>query len=378
MLASKLGIRLVLWMGKTVPRPAPAEALNALTDVEITNDVEQPGDGFQLTFTLAKNKTGEYGLLQSGALDPDSRVIIGVVLGVTLEALIDGVIYHHQLSPGDQPGTSTLAVSGRDVSVMLDLEETDAAYANQPDSVIVTGILKNYARYGIGPAFQVTPTSEVPIEAERIPGQHETDLKYIQRLARRNGFVFYIEPVTMGVNKAYWGPEDRTGLSQPALSYDLGPSTNVKTLRFLNDALAPIDTSGSLVEPITKQSIRIPALPALRVPPLALSAGPARRTQRLRCTAHRNFAQASSAATAAVTGAPEPVSAEGELDTVRYGSVLRPRRKVGVRGVGRSYNGDYFVQRVKHRIQVKQGVYTQTFTLSREGTGTLTPAVRAG
>lgn len=376
MLSSLLGIRLLLWIGKTVPRPAPYEVMNALTGVEVTNDVEQPGDGFQLTFTLGKNKSGEYSLLQSGALDPESRMVIGVLLGVTLEPLIDGVIYHHQISPGEQPGTSTLTVSGRDVSVMLDLEEKDEKYDNQADSVIVNRILGNYAQYGILPPFQVTPTTEVPIETERIPGQHETDLKFIQRLAERNGFVFYIEPVTMGVNKAYWGPENRAGLPQRALSHDLGPSTNVKTLRLMNDALAPIGTSGSFVEPITKRSIRIPALPSLRVPPLSSAVGSARRTERLRCTANRNFAQASTTAVAAVTGAPEPVSAEGELDTVRYGSVLRPRRLVGVRGVGRSYNGYLFVRRVTHRIQIQRGVYTQTFTLSRGGTGTLTPAVR--
>lgn len=374
MLSSLFGIRLMLWVGKTVPRPASYEVMNALTRVEVTTDVEQPGDGFQLTFTLGKNKSGEYSLLQSGALDPESRVVIGVLLGVTLELLIDGVIYHHQVSPGEQPGTSTLTVSGRDVSVMLDLEEKDQNYGNQADSVIVDRILGNYAQYGILPPFQITSTTEVPIETERIPGQHGTDLKFIQRLAKRNGFIFYIEPVAMGVNQAYWGPENRAGLLQPGLSHDLGPSTNVKTLRFMNDALAPIGTSGSFVEPITKRSIRIPDLPSLRVPPLSSAVGSARRTERLRCTANRNFAQASTESVAAVTGAPEPVSAEGELDTVRYGNVLRPRRLVGVRGVGRAYNGDYYVRSVKHRIQ--RGVYTQTFTLGRGGTGTLTPTVR--
>jgi hypothetical protein len=374
MLSSLFGIRLLLWIGKTVPRPAPYEVMNALTGVEVTTDMEQPGDGFQLTFTLGKNKSGEYSLLQSPAFDPESRVVIGVLLGVTLEPLIDGVIYHHQVSPGEQPGTSTLIVSGRDVRVMLDLEEKDQNYGNQADSVIVNTLLGNYAQYGILPPFQITTTTEVPIETERIPGQHETDLKFIQRLAERNGFVFYVEPLTMGVNKAYWGPEDRAGLPQPALSHDLGPSTNVKTLRFMNDALTPIATSGSLVEPTSKRSVRIPALPSLRVPPLSSEVSSARRTERLRCTANRNFAQASTAAVAAVTGAPEPVSAEGELDTVRYGSVLRPRRLVGVRGVGRSYNGNYCVRRVTHRIQ--RGIYTQTFTLGRGGTGTLTPMVR--
>ncbi len=375
MLSSLLGIRLILWIGKTVPRPAPYEVMTALTSVEVTNDVEQLGDGFQLTFTLGKTKSGEYSLLQSGALDPESRVVIGVLLGVTLEPLIDGVIYHHQVSPGEQPGTSSLTVSGRDVSVMLDLEERDAEYGNQGDSVIVNRLLANYAQYGILPPFQVTPTSEVSPETERIPRQHETDLNYIKRLARRNGFVFYVEPVTLGVNKAYWGPENRAGLPQVALTHDMGSATNVKTLRLMNDALAPIETSGSFVEPITKTSVRIPELPSLRIPPLALAGSSARRTERLRCTANRTPAQAATTAAAAVSTAPEPVTVEGELDTVRYGGILRPRRLVGVRGVGRSYNGDYFVRRVTHRIQ--RGVYTQTFTLSREGIGTLTPVVRS-
>src|SRR5262245_47789837 len=106
MLSSLLGIRLLLWIGKTVPRPAPYEVMNALTGVEVTNAVESPGDGFQLSFTIGKTKMGEYSLMQSGALDPDTRVVIGVLLGIRLHPLIDGVIHNHQISPGEQPGTS--------------------------------------------------------------------------------------------------------------------------------------------------------------------------------------------------------------------------------------------------------------------------------
>jgi hypothetical protein len=107
---------------------------------------------------------------------------------------------------------------------------------------------------------------------------------------------------------------------------------------------------------------------------LSLNAVSARRTQRLRCAANRNPARARADLEAAVTGAPEPVTAEGELDTIRYGGVLRAHRIVAVRGVGRSFNGRYFVERVTHRIQ--RGIYTQTFKLSREGTGALSPVER--
>jgi len=371
MLTSLLGIRLILLLGKTVPLPAPASVMNALTHVKVINDSEG-SDGFQITFTLGKDKLGDYALLASGALDPDRRVVVGVLLGTSLEALIDGVIYHHQIAPGNEPGQSTLTVSGRDLSVLLDLEEKNAEYKNRPDFLIVNEILLNYAQYGIVP--QATPTTDVPIELFRIPRQHETDFKFLQRMAKRNGFVFYLEPLTLGVNTAYWGPKKRLGLPQPALSLDMGTATNVTNLSFTNDALAPVGTKGSFVEPISKTSIPIPPLPSLRIPPLAASPAPPRRTQLMRRTAGLNPAQAATTALAAATNAPDAIKASGQLETVRYGSVLRARRLVGVRGAGLKNDGFYYVHSVTHEIE--PGNYTQNFTLSREGTGPLLPLVR--
>lgn len=370
MLTSLLGIRLILLLGKVVPLPAPAIVMNALKHVKVINDGDGQ-DGFQITFTLGKDKLGDYGLLTSGLLDPDHRVVIGVIMGVAPEPLIDGVIYHHQVTQGDEPGTSTLTVTGRDVSVMLDLEEKNAEYRNRPDFLIVNEILLRYAQYGIAP--QAMPTADVPIELFRIPRQHETDLRFIQRMAGRNGYVFYIEPLTIGVNRAYFGPENRLGLPQPALSINLGSATNVTSLNFSNDALAPVGTEGSFVEPISKTSLPIPPLPSLRVPPLSAAPASPRRTQLMRRTGAQNPGQAATTALAARSRTPDPVTASGRLDTVRYGSILRARRLVGVRGAGLTHDGMYYVRRVTHEIE--RGQYTQDFTLSREGTGALLPVV---
>jgi hypothetical protein len=371
MLSSILGVRLILLMGKTVPLPATFEVANALSSVEVRNDTGGDGDGFQITFTLGKDKGIEYGLLAAGALEPFSRVIIGVLLGVIPEVLIDGIITHHEITPSNEPGRSTLTVSGRDVSVMLDLEEKDESYPNQPDFVIVTSLLARYAQYGLVP--MPVPTADVPIMLQRIPRQSETDLRFIQRLAQRNGYVFYIEPLTFGVNTAYFGPENRLSLPQPALTQNLGEATNVRSLSFTNDALAPVSTQGTLLEPISKTAIPIPALPSLRVPPLSLKPAEARRKVRLRQSANQNPAQAAASAIAGVTNAPDAVTGTGQLDGVRYGHVLRARKLVGVRGAGLSYDGLFYVRRVTH--QIERGRYTQSFTVSREGTMTLVPAV---
>jgi len=371
MLTTQLGIRLILWMGKTVPLPAPIDVSNALTRVEVTNDAEQ-GDGFQITFTIGKEKGLEYSLLGSGVVDPFSRIWIGVLLGTTPDVLIDGIVTHHQVAPSNEPGTSTLTVTGRDVGMMLDLEEKNESYPNQPDFVIVTRLIAGYAQYGLVP--MVTPTTDIPIELYRIPRQAGTDLSYIRTLAERNGYIFYIEPVTFGVNKAYWGPETRIGVPQPALTMNMGNQTNVRQLNFSNDSLAPVSTEGSFVDPITKSSIPIPSLPSLRVPPLSASPAEPRRKVLLRQTANLNPAEAATAAVSTVSRAPDPITAQGELESVRYGHVLRARQTVGVRGAGLSYNGNYYVRRVTHTIA--RGEYTQKFTLSREGTGSLLPVVR--
>jgi hypothetical protein len=71
----------------------------------------------------------------------------------------------------------------------------------------------------------------------------------------------------------------------------------------------------------------------------------------------------------------EAVSAKGELDVLRYGSVLKPRRLVGVRGAGAAYDGLYYVKSVTHKI--KSGEYKQSFELSRNGLISTVPQVAA-
>lgn len=370
MLVQQLGIQLLLWLGKTVPLPASPSLLDALVSVQVMNDDEQ-GDGFQMTFGMDNSLGVEYDLLLGGSLDPFNRVIIGAVVGGMPEVLIDGIITHHQMQPGSETSGPTLTVTGKDVGVMLDLEEVNKRYPNQPDSVIALQLIAKYAQYGLVPT--VAPTADVPIELERIPRQHETDFRFLQRIAERNGYVFYVEPVTFGVNKAYWGPKLRTGIPQSALTTNMGPATNVETLSFTQDPLAPVGTEGTIIEPILGLSLPIPALPSLRVPPLALSPIQPRRTTLFRDTAKKNPATAAVTAVAAATNTPDPVQGQGTLRGGRYGHVLRARGLVGVRGAGFTYDGIYYVKSVSHSIT--RGEYTQSFTITREGTGPILPVV---
>jgi hypothetical protein len=372
MLTSLLGIRLVILVGDMVPLPAPYDVTSALQRVVVTND-SNSGDGFQITFALARSGLADYGLLQNGTVAPMKRIVVGVLFGALPQVLIDGVVTHHQFDPGTRPGQATLTVMGRDLTTLMNLEEKNEEFPNQPDFLIATKVLSGYAKYGV--ITSPKPTTDFPIMLQRIPRQQETDLEFLQRLAQRNGFVFYLEPVTFGVSTAYFGPENRLGLPQPALSVNLGASTNVKSLNFSNDALALLGTRGVFVEPISKQSIPIPALPSLKVPPLAASPSTPNRIRLKRDTANQSPTGAATSALAAATNAPDPVTANGEVDGVRYGHALRARKLVGVRGAGLSYDGFWYVRSVTHTVSRTD--YSQSFQLSREGTLALTPVVPA-
>ncbi len=365
------GIRLQLFIGPTIPVPAPYAVVDALASLEVTNR-DQDRDGFQMAFSLGKDTLLDYSLLSGGMLNPSSRVIIMVTIGVLSQVLIDGIITTQQVVPSNEPGKSTLHITGEDITLKLDLEDKSTTYPNMPDSLIVTQILASYATFGLVP--QVTPTTDVPIELDRVPTQQKTDLAYIRKLAQNNGFVFYVEPTLVpGVNTAYWGLDNRLGLPQPALTMNMGADTNVDSpINFSFNALGPAAPVVSVIEPITKLALEIP-LPSSLHPPLARSAALSLRKTILRDTANLNPIQAALRAIATSSQTSDAVTATGEVDAVRYGRVLRARQLVGIRGVGDSYDGNYYVKQVTHRI--KMGEYKQSFTITREGLGALTPLV---
>ncbi len=361
-----LGVRLQLMIGLTVPVPAPFEVIDALTSVEVT-DNDRERDGFQMSFSLGKSSLLEYGLLQSGILDPPSRVIMTVIISGTPQVLMDGMITNHQVVPSNKPGESTLVVTGEDISLAMDLVERSATYPNQTASSIVTQIVGSY---GLVPA--VTATDYV--NSDNPETQQGTDLAYIQQLAQDYSFIFFVEPTNVpGVNIAYWGVDNRLGEIQPALTMNMGPDTNVDSqITFSFNALGPAKPQVSILEPTTGLSIPIP-IPSALEPTLSSHPTSPMRITVSRDTANLSFTEALRKALTTVSSSLDAVNATGEVDAVRYGRVLRARRLVGVRGVGNSYDGVYYVKQVTHRI--KRGEYKQSFTLVREGRGALAPTL---
>jgi len=367
---------LTLLIGPGLPVPAPREVVDALTSAQVTVSSGQR-TGFQLTFTVAKESLLTKVLLPAGYFDPSIRVImIATVRGVP-HVLSDGVITRQELAPSNTPGQSTLTVTGEDLTVLMDVVDFQIPYPAMPDVAIVVAILAKYAVFGIVPVPIPPFYIDVPIPTDRIPTQSGTDLEMLKSMARRAGYVFYLEPgPAPGMSLAYWGPEIRVGIPQPALNVNMDVETNVESMSFSYDGLSK--TLPVLFVQIPEVKIPIP-IPIPDVapwrPPLAVRPAIPLKIELVHDAAPMSPGQAVMYGLAKASQSSDAISGSGSLDVLRYGQPLSARGLVGVRGAGLAYDGLYYVKSVTHTL--KRGEYKQSFTLAREGLISLVPQVPA-
>ncbi|HNN93887.1 MAG TPA: contractile injection system protein, VgrG/Pvc8 family [Pseudomonadota bacterium] len=377
MLAREQAVHLKLWTGPKDGSldPAPYRLLRLFAGCEVTQDANQGAgsQGFQLSFSLQRDDEADYSLLSSELLSPLRRIVIGLEIGDSQITLMDGVISHYQLSPDAQSlGQATLALSGRDLGVLMDLEQRDRPFPNQSDADIVRQVLSDYAKLGLQP--EVKSTGHGRSRHDRTLHQYETDLRYVQRLAQNNGFVFTLQPQAAGQVRAYFGPRETSDGVLPALTVGLGPGSNVRSLNFSFDPLVAVNTIGHTPDHENRRS-RKTVHDEPPPEPLSAHPAPALRTVRLRQVGRRSPADADRAAQAQRQNQPDAVVGSGEVDGAHYGAFIVAGRQIIVRGAGDTYDGLYWVRRVTHRVA--PGSYTQQISIGREGTGAR-PGLRAG
>lgn len=369
------GLHLTLLMGPlTAPMPAPPPVLEALQSVQVT--AGRTGTGFQLTFTLGKLSPLQI-MLAAGLLDPMiTRVVIIATLNGMPSVIGDGVVTQHAVSPSNEPGQSTLTLTGSDLSVLMDVVQIQIPWPAVPDFARVGIILAKYAMFGIAPIVIPSPVVTVRLPTKGIDTQTNTDLKYIQDLARLSGYTFYLEPGPIPLQSiAYFGPDLRLPIPQPALSVDSDWATNVESLSFSLNGLSKQVVVLFVLDPVTNKipiPIPVPNISILK-PPLG-----ARLTPPAKIIFPSNMAsltpdEAAKRAFGLMREGADAVSGNGSLNVMRYGQILRARMLVGVRGAGLTYDGLYYVESVTHNI--KRGEYKQNFTLSRDGVVSPIPVV---
>jgi len=347
--------------------PAPPPIIDAVQEVVVETALDMAG-AFSIRFGIGIDQLGEYGLL---ALDPFKPGLpIGIRIGAgTLPlpmAVINGFATGQRASWAEG-GKSTVTVHGTDITGMMNLEEKVKPWPNTPDSVIALAI---FGSYTVIP--QVTPTPPRLIEPLGTTFQRGTDIRFLRRLARRNGFDCYVlpEPFT-GLDTGHFGAPTTIGMPQAVLNVNMGSDTNVSDLTVRYDMLKPTTALAVNLDTATK-------VPQPAIAPLSLQAPMGLEPTGVRAVVGSGLAGAiplvrpvdpgnalttegQPAAQAIVDRSSFAVTVEGT--TGSDVGVLRPGGLVALRGVGRLFNGLY--QLTKVRQTLSEGAFEQRFTARR-------------
>ena len=378
-------VQLGLRIGPLLPGPAPAELMQALQSVEVTQTDSAPCT-FRLTFYVDPSNPVPVG--SNPLFASFNRVMLRVSVGGSVATLIDGFVTSFQYGPGDAPGAATLVVAGEDLSVAMDRVDISRGFPGFDDDAIAVEVLAPYLVLGLVPVIGIGLDPLVPYD--HVPQQAGTDRQTIQQVAQRNGFVFYVTPTPVPfVNTAYWGPPLRAGSIQAVLDPG-GPWSNVDSLQFDHNPLAPTAYFGAVMETTIDPNEPVPVVTTIstRIPPLATDpalspltfAGPSVRKELWRDQELDPVAAQATAQALTNLSTDSVVSATCELSPARLGTVVQAPGLVGVRNATPRYDGLYYLKSAAHRLSCGAGGswdYRQTLALEREGTGSTLPALVA-
>src|ERR1700722_14535825 len=113
-------VQLSLKIGPIIPLTPPRAVMDALASVEVTVDDVGPS-GFQIVFSIDKQSPLQILFLLSGGLPLlFMRVILIATVNGVANVLIDGVITNNEIAPGDKGSHSTLTITGKDLTALMD------------------------------------------------------------------------------------------------------------------------------------------------------------------------------------------------------------------------------------------------------------------
>ena len=339
----------------------PDDVVSGAAFVEIAERVGQP-TYYQLEYTIDIAE-GDIPFLSESKLGPGSELSVLEPTADATVCLVKGPVYGQQIHLVHGGSGSTLTVQGADSSIKLDRENKAVAWADLTDSSAVSSIL---SQAGLAPDVETTQAGH--FETKHTLIQRETDLTFIRRLARRNGFLFWITCDEFGVETAHFKRPVLDGAAACDLVINLtDPKPNVGSLDITWDVERPTQTDSTEVDLNSKSDIT----GTLQKSPLTALGGAALsdivsepRVAHVYAPVDDNGdLQARNEGT--LIDASFFLRATGSTTLSALGKVLRSHTLVNLRGVGTRHSGLWFCSAVRHSIDSTE--HRMDFDLIRNG-----------
>lgn len=330
----------------------------SLMQLEVEEDHRLAGS-FRVKLAINRGGDGLWTFLEDERIKPWAKITISVNVADEDEEIITG--YVTQLKPHIAPeeNGSYLEIWGMDPSCLMSLEEKIKAWPNMSDSDIAGQV---FAEYSLTP--EVDDTGVIHDEAIATIMQRDTDIQFLKRLARRNGFECFVSGV-----KGYFRKPVLDGDPLPVLAAHFGAETNLINFDAKLNSLRPtkvemhqIDIVGKQTQDAVAEAGEQEQLGRDRAESLAAPNGLVARTH-VRQAVAVNQPEMENLCRAMFDEAEWLIEASGEVESVLYGAVLRTRSLLPIKGVGEVFSGSYYVTHVKHSFQSDN--YKQQFKARR-------------
>jgi len=337
-----------------------------LLDLVITTQVEQSlsePTRYSVRFAMEIDEVlRDYTLILDPRLRAGAVVTILVDDGLGLACLVRGAIDRHQVHIETGGPGSWFEVSGGDKRVEMARAHRTVAWPGR-DSDVAAIILAGYALVP-----DVAQTLQLHSDLNHTQNQSGSDLDFLNRLARRNGFHFWISYQAAGLVVVEVGnfkpsPPRPDVPSPPVVVDPFGPELSINVGDRSKQTMTSIDIDVDFDRPVLSSGVRVleavnelapggsplpPNLPLGTRPMVSFISGVMREVF---LTTAGDAAELTTRAQAALSEAEWFVQARARTTKYALGNrILQPHMVVPVHGLGKRYGGDYFVTAVAHNL----------------------------
>lgn len=303
--------------------------------------------------------------------------LISIIADAEGEAvcLVHGIIEQRKLNLAQGGPGSSLEISGSDRRVVLDRNHRQTKYTGRASDAVHSLL----AAAGYDPDVQQTDV--VYDEHSQTLNQSESDLSFIQKMAKQNGFSLFVD---YEVQARRQGPLSLREIahfkpSPPREQFNSGPPrillaperdavtlivnvdtssrakmkcTNVEGFEFGSDGERPTSVVGTRIANTGPdlQPTNVAGNPLSELGGSSLSALTGGREQAISLVTAGDAAEFQTRAQAALVDAGWFVNAKATTTLHALHSIVVPNTVVEVQGAGREHSGPYFVKSVVHTL----------------------------
>lgn len=351
---------MALGIAIAVDGKADADLANA-SQVEVYESVGAPTT-YRIKYDLSIAE-GDIPLLVDGRLDPGSELSVLVPVEDVEYCLVKGPVHGQAVRLEHGGARSSLEVRGSDTTVVMDREAKTVLWTNSTDSDAVSTIL---SPYGYTPDIEATSSTHE--EKKHALVQRDSDLRFVRRLARRNGYLFWVTSDSKGVETAHFRSPPLEGEAEAELVINLD-SPSIDSIDIEWDVERPTSVVAAQVDLNNKKeidgSVSESGLAALGTVALADITGDTRSVQLASPADDSGDLQARGEALLTEAGWFLRATTRTSLETI--GKLVRSHTLVEVKGAGSRHSGAYFVTSVRHTLDAT--AHRMDIELVRNGWG---------